>query len=197
MAGTRRTVERLGVLLVSVTISVLVFRPLMIGEKILGGLRDGAGHPVIIAVLLTSGRNDSLVTEALSAPIDSVVETKEGDDPPPPIESHESFVSRYHDVPGAGYLPASMLTQRPIVLLDVHPELPASLQGAEPQFVDLLLLINTYGDVDQVLLESLPILSAAMAQELRQHFQVMRFMPGQWEGQAVPSALRIRAQLHP
>jgi len=40
-------------------------------------------------------------------------------------------------------------------------------------------------------------LSASMVQELRQHFQVMRFMPGQWEGQAVPSALRIRVQLHP
>jgi hypothetical protein len=197
MAGTRRIVERLGVLLVSVTISVLVFQPLMIGGKIFGGLRDGAGDPAIIAVLLPSGRNDSLVTEALSAPIDSVIEIKGGDDPPPPIESHESFVSRYHDVPGTGYLPASMLTQRPIVLLDVHPELPASLQGVEPQFVDLLLLINTYGDVDQVLLESLPTLSAAMVQELRQHFQVMRFIPGQWEGQAVPSALRIRAQLHP
>jgi hypothetical protein len=197
MAGTRRIVERLGVLLVSVTISVLVFQPLMIGGKIFGGLRDGAGDPAIIAVLLPSGRNDSLVTEALSAPIDSVIEIKGGDDPPPPSESHESFVSRYHDVPGTGYLPASMLTQRPIVLLDVHPELPASLQGVEPQFVDLLLLINTYGDVDQVLLESLPTLSAAMVQELRQHFQVMRFIPGQWEGQAVPSALRIRAQLHP
>jgi hypothetical protein len=197
MAGTRRIVERLGVLLVSVTISVLVFRSLMIGGKIFGGLRDGAGDPAIIAVLLPSGRNDSLVTEALSAPIDSVIEIKGGDDPPPPSESHESFVSRYHDVPGTGYLPASMLTQRPIVLLDVHPELPASLQGVEPQFVDLLFLINTYGDVDQVLLESLPTLSAAMVQELRQHFQVMRFIPGQWEGQAVPSALRIRAQLHP
>jgi hypothetical protein len=40
-------------------------------------------------------------------------------------------------------------------------------------------------------------LSASMVQELRRHFQVMRFMPGQWEGQAVPSALRIRVQLHP
>ena len=197
MAGTRRTVERLGVLLVSVTISVLVFRPLMIGEKIFGGLRDSAGDPAIIAVLLPSSRSDSLVTEALSAPIDLVIDRKEADNPPPPIEAHEPIAFHPDDEPGAKYRPVSMLTQRPIVLLDVHPELPESLQGVAPQFVDLLLLINTYGDVDQVLLKSLPTLSAAMVQELRQHFQVMRFMPGQWEGQAVPSALRIRVQLHP
>jgi hypothetical protein len=90
-----------------------------------------------------------------------------------------------------------MLTQRPMVLVDIHPELPESLQGVEPQFVDLLLLINTDGDVDQVRLESVPVLSITMVQELQQHFQVMRFMPGQWNGQAVPSALRIRVQLHP
>ena len=83
------------------------------------------------------------------------------------------------------------------MLVDIHPELPASLQGVEPQSVDLLLLINIFGDVDQVLLESLPTLSASMVQELQQHFQVMRFMPGQWQGQAVPSALRIRVKLHP
>jgi hypothetical protein len=195
MAGTRRTVERLGALLVSVIISVLIFRPLLMGENILGGFRDGAGDPATVAVLLPTSRSDSLVNETLSAPIDSVIDT--ADNPQPPSEDHEPIAFRPDDEPDAKYLPASMLTQRPIVLLDVHPELPESLQGVEPQFVNLLLLINAYGDVDQVLLESLPTLSASMVQELRQHFQVMRFMPGQWEGQAVPSALRIRAQLHP
>jgi hypothetical protein len=197
MAGTRRTVERLGALLVSVTISMLVFRPLVMGKHSLVGFRGDGDDPGAVALLPLNSRIDSLATKVLSTPIDSVIEIKGVDDPPLPVESHDSFVSGYHDVPGAGYLPASMLTQRPIVLLDIHPELPASLQGVEPQFVDMLLLINTYGDVDQVLLESLPTLSASMVQELRQHFQVMRFMPGRWEGQAVPSALRIRVQLHP
>ena len=195
MAGTRRTVEHLAVLLVSVIISVLVFRPLMVGENVFGGFRDGAGDPATIAVLLPTSRSDSLVNETLSAPIDSVIDT--ADNPRLPGEAHEPIAFRPDDEPGAKYLPASMLTQRPIVLVDVHPELPESLQGVAPQFIDLLLLISAYGDVDQVRLESVPTLSAAMVQELQQHLQVMRFMPGQWEGQAVPSALRIRVQLHP
>ena len=195
MAGTRRTVEHLVVLLVSVIISVLVFRPLMVGENVFGGFRDGAGDPATIAVLLPTSRSDSLLNETLSAPIDSVIDT--ADNPRLPGEAHEPIAFRPDDEPGAKYLPASMLTQRPIVLVDVHPELPESLQGVAPQFIDLLLLISAYGDVDQVRLESVPTLSAAMVQELQQHFQVMRFMPGQWEGQAVPSALPIRVQLHP
>jgi hypothetical protein len=195
MAGTRRTVERLAALLVSVTISVLAFRPLMMGEKFFGGSREITGDPATIAVLLPTSRSDSLVTETLSARNESVIDT--ADNPLLAGESHEPIAFRPDDEPGAKYLPASMLTQRPIILVDIHPELPASLQGVEPQFVDLLLLINAYGDVDQVRLESLPTLSVAMVQELKQHFQVMRFMPGQWEGQAVPSALPIRVQLHP
>lgn len=195
MARTRRTVERLGALLVSVIISVLVFRPLIVGENIFGSFRDGAGDPATITVLLPTSRSDFLSTDTSSVPTDAVIDT--ADNPQPPSEAHEPIAFRPDDEPAAKYLPASILTQRPIVLLDVHPELPESLQGVEPQFVNLLLLINAYGDVDQVRLESVPTLSAAMVQELQQHFQVMRFMPGQWQGQAVPSALRIRVQLYP
>jgi hypothetical protein len=195
MARTRRTVERLAALLVAVIISVLVFRPLMIGEKYFGGSREVAGDPATIAFILTTSRSDSLVTKTLSARNESVIDT--ADNLLLPGESHEPIAFRPDDESGAKYLPASMLTQRPIVLLDIHPELPESLQGVEPQFVNLLLLINAYGDVDQVRLETISTLSAAMVQELRKHFQVMRFMPGQWQGQAVPSALRIRVQLYP
>ena len=195
MARTRRTVEHLAALLVAVIISVLVFRPLMIGKKYFGSSREVAGDPATIALILPTSRSDSLVTKTLSARNESVIET--ADNPLLPGESHEPIAFRPDDEPGANYLPASMLTQRPIVLLDIHPELPESLQGVEPQFVNLLLLINAFGDVDQVRLETMPTLSAAMVQELRKHFQVMRFMPGQWQGQAVPSALRIRVQLYP
>ncbi len=197
MAGTRRIVERLGALLLSMAISAMVFRPLMMGKHYFIGLRSDGGDAATVELLPLNSRIDSRVTTALGPEVDSIIKIKEADSSPPLGESHAPFVSHYDDVPDVAYLPASMLTQRPIVLVDIHPELPASLQGVEPQFVDLLLLINTYGDVDQVLLESLPTLSASMVRELRQHFQVMRFMPGQWEGQAVPSALRIRVQLHP
>lgn len=183
--------------MVSVIISALVFRPLMMGRYSFVGLHSDGGDPATDAILLLNSAIDSPPTKMLSAPIDSVIQIKEANDPLPAGESHDSFIPHDDEIKGAGYLPASMLTQRPIVLVDIEPELPASLQGAEPQFVNLLLLINAYGDVEQVLLESLPTLSASMVQELRQHFQVMRFMPGQWQGQAVPSALRIRVQLHP
>jgi hypothetical protein len=182
-------------MLVAVVISVLVFRALMVGEIFFGGFREGNGDPATIAVILPTSRSDSLSTDTSSAPNDSVIDT--ADNPQPSSESNVPIAFRPNDEPGAKYLPASMLTQRPIVLLDIHPELPESLQGVEPQFVNLLLLINAYGDVDQVRLESMPTLSTAMIQELQRHFQVMRFMPGQWEGQAVPSALRIRVQLYP
>ncbi len=197
MAGTRRTVERLGALLLSMAISVLVFRPLMMGKHYVVGLRGDGGDPVTVELLPSNSRIDSPVTAVLGSEVDSITKIKEADSPLPLGASHAPFVSHYDDVPDVVYLPVSMLTQRPIVLVDIHPELPESLQGVEPQFVDLLLLINAFGDVDRVRLESLPALSASMIQELLQHFQVMRFMPGQWEGQAVPSAMRIRVKLHP
>ena len=197
MAGTRRIVERLGALLLSMAISAMVFRPLMMDKHYFIGLRSDGGDAATVELLPLNSRIDSRVTTSLGPEVDSIIKKKEADSSPPLSESRARFVSHYDDVPDVAYLPASMLTQRPIVLVDIHPELPESLQGVDPQFVDLLLLINAFGDVDQVRLESLPALSASMVQELQQHFQVMRFMPGQWEGQAVPSALRIRVKLHP
>ncbi len=196
MAGTRRTVERFATLLVSLAISVMICVPLMTGKNSVGGSRDG-DHSGVIAILPPNSLSNSTVTKEVNVATDSVIESKETDHPRLRSNSHDSPVSQLDDGVDAAYLPASMLTQRPIVLMDIHPELPESLQSAEPQFVNLLLLINAYGDVDQVRLASVPALSASMVEELRQHFQVMRFMPGQWEGRAVPSALRIRVRLHP
>lgn len=197
MAGTRRTVERLVALLISVIITVLMFRPLMMGKNIFGGFHGDGTDPATIAVLVLNGRNDSLDTEKLSVPMAPVIDAQKVDNTLLTGESPDPFISHPDTEPGGAYLPVSMLTQRPIVLVDIHPELPGSLQGVEPQFIDLLLLINAFGDVDQVRLESVSTLSTSMVQELQQHFQVMRFMPGQWRGQAVPSALHIRVQLYP
>ena len=196
MAGTRRTVACLGTLLVSVVISLLLFLPLMMGKNSIGGGRGG-DHSVVVVLLPPNSLGDSSVVDEMIIAADSVIDGRESSDPLQHSEHIRSLVSRPDDGADAAYLPASMLTQRPIVLVDIHSELPEVLKGVAPQFVDLLLLINVYGDVDQVRLASVPALSASMVEELRQHFQVMRFMPGQWEGKAVPSALRIRVQLHP
>lgn len=196
MAGTRRAVERLSTLLLSVVISLLVFLPLMMGENSVGGSRR-SDYADIVVLLTPNSLSESYAAEEQSAKSDSIIHGEEVDDLLLHSDSHDSPVPHSDDSVDATYLPASMLTQRPIVLVDIHPELPEALKDVEPQFVDLLLLINAYGDVDQVRLASVPDLSAALAAELRQHFKVMRFMPGQWEGRAVPSALRIRVQLHP
>ena len=76
MAGTRRTIERLGALLVSVAISVLVFRPLMVGKNSFVGFRGDGGDPATVTVLPFHSRIDSLATKVLSAPIHSVIEIK-------------------------------------------------------------------------------------------------------------------------
>lgn len=183
-------------LLLSAVISLLLILPLTMGKNSIGS-GHGGDHSVAVVLLSLNSLDDSSVAEEMPIAANSVIDSKETGDLLRHSESHQSLVSRPDDVADAAYLPASMLTQRPIVLVDIRSELPEALKGIEPQFVDLLLLINVYGDVDQVRLTSVPALSPAMVEELRQHFQVMRFMPGQWEGRAVPSALRIRVQLHP
>ena len=196
MAGTRRTVECLGTLLLSAAISLLLILPLTTGKNPIGG-GHGGDHYVAVVLLSPDSLGDSSVAEEMHIAADSVIDSKQTSDLLRHSKSHQSLAFRPDDAAEAAYLPASMLTQRPIVLVDILSDLPEALKGVEPQFVDLLLLINVYGDVDQVRLTSVPALSASMVEELRRHFQVMRFMPGQWEGRAVPSALRIRVQLHP
>ena len=137
----------------SMAISVLVFRPLMMGKHYFVGLRGDRGDPVTVELLPLNSRIDSRVPAVLGSKVDNLQ---------PVGASNAPFISHNDDLPDVAYLPASMLTQRPIVLVDIHHELPESLQGVDPQFVDLLLLINAFGDVDQVRLESLPALSASM-----------------------------------
>ncbi len=95
----------------------------------------------------------------------------------------------------ADYLPASMLTERPVVLKDIDSELLASHWLSEAKIIRCLLLINEYGDVDRVEMESSG-LSAQMQSVLRQRFLAARFSPGKLDGSAVRVALRIQVQLH-
>lgn len=95
------------------------------------------------------------------------------------------------------YVPVSLLTQRPAVLVDIDSEVSERLQSATPQSFELLLLINEYGDVDHVHIVSMTGLTSIQLSEIRQLFQSLRFLPGQLEGVAMASALRIRVQLHP
>ncbi len=104
------------------------------------------------------------------------------------------------------YLPASQLTEKPLVLNDIDPELSGRFAFIHPQSLMLTLLINEYGDVDRVLVSEQKAavegmeettLPAILLDELIQRFLETRFLPGRLHGQAVPSALTIRVSLAP
>lgn len=67
-------------------------------------------------------------------------------------------------------------------------------QDTASQQLTLQLLINEYGDVDQVLVED-AVLSAELIWQIQQRFLLARFLPGRLQGRAVPSALRIAVTL--
>ncbi len=92
------------------------------------------------------------------------------------------------------YLPASALTERPVVLQDIDTELLPALWPVSPQALVFQLLINEYGDVDQVIVEKSSLPPGLLA-ELRQRFLAARFAPGRLRGRAVATALRIAVQL--
>lgn len=92
------------------------------------------------------------------------------------------------------YLPASQLTERPLVLQDIDPLLASTHDDSGQQQVVLRLLINEYGDVDQVLAEE-TALPADLLRQLQQRFLQARFLPGRLMDRAVPSALRIAVSL--
>lgn len=92
------------------------------------------------------------------------------------------------------YLPASKLTERPLVLLDIDPLLASTQDDGNLQQIVLRLLINEYGDVDQVLAED-AALPPELLHALQQRFLRARFLPGRLLDRAVPSALRIAVTL--
>lgn len=104
------------------------------------------------------------------------------------------------------YVPVSELTERPVVLANIDSELSARFAFIHPQSLTLILLINEYGDVDRVLVSERKAvaegreenaLPAVLLDDLVLRFLDMRFLPGRLNGQAVRSALRIRASLGP
>lgn len=91
----------------------------------------------------------------------------------------------------ADYLPPSQLTERPQRLSDPGPIWTrAPLQHR----VDGVLLINEYGDVDQVIIVSSSV-TPAQRQALRELLLLARFTPGRLYGRAVKTALKIEVTL--
>ena len=96
------------------------------------------------------------------------------------------------------YIPVSQLNSKPIVLKDIDPNLLENFRGVQPQSLNLILLINEYGDVDRVMFDSLsdtPDLPERLLDDLKQRFLEAQFLPGRLNNQPVPSQMRIRIRL--
>jgi hypothetical protein len=96
------------------------------------------------------------------------------------------------------YIPVSQLDSKPIILKDIDPNLLANFLGVQPQSLNLILLINEYGDVDRVLFDSLSDttnLPERLLDDLKQRFLEAQFLPGRLSNQPVPSQMRIRLRL--
>lgn len=96
------------------------------------------------------------------------------------------------------YIPVSQLDSKPIVIKDIDPNLLENFRGVKAQSLELNLLINEYGDVDRVILDSLidtVDLPDRLLDDLKQRFLEARFLPGRLNNQPVPSQMRIRIRL--
>ena len=96
------------------------------------------------------------------------------------------------------YLPASLLDLKPQIVRDIDPELLENFRGVQAQWLNLRLLINEYGDVDQVIVEPFSIdtdLPERLLADVKQRFLEARFTPGRLHNQSVRSQLRIRVHL--
>lgn len=91
-----------------------------------------------------------------------------------------------------GYLPVSALSERPELLKDIDPEW--YLLGLDLPSLSALLLINEYGDIDDLVIDA-PVLTPMLLEDLRMRFRAARFLPGRLEGQPVKVALRVVIEL--
>ena len=195
MARTRRSVENLIALLLSVGTSGLLFGALLVHINHAQRARGQSANSVAMVILPSEQEKGDLSAIEVTTEIKTSVNGENPDD------SDSTVRYRAYHAQGSkesvDYFPVSMLTQRPVVLQDIDPELPESLRRLEPQSFYLTLFINEYGDVDEVKLASIAALPPFTLDELKRHFAVMRFMPGRLEGRAVRCALQIHVQLYP
>lgn len=174
MARTRRLVPwrqlscALLATLLATTLCASILRGLVAPVMGLNGLNYGRGV-LQISLLPTEAEAASMQSvKALPAVVTEV--------------ATETLIAR-------AYLPVSKLSERPLILRDIDPLL-TNAQDTATQHLVLQLLINEYGDVDQVLVEDAAV-PAELLWQLQQRFLQARFLPGRLQGLAVPSVLRI------
>ena len=154
----------------------------------------GEGHRLQVVLLDSS-------FDSVSVPAGAATLMLQPSQPSKPSKlSQRSSLEKSLTVPGlTGYLPVSQLTERPLVVNDIDSDLSDRFAGINSQSLVLVLLINEYGDVDQVLPDGdewNDVLPAVLKDDLRQRFLTARFFPGRLHGRPVRCALRIAVMLY-
>jgi hypothetical protein len=96
--------------------------------------------------------------------------------------------------PERTYFSAGSLSEKPFILQDVDENILQNFAEIEFQKLILRLMINEYGDVEEVLIEEAK-LSNELLSMLRLAFLKAKFSPGRIQGLAVPTILRIEVML--
>ncbi len=109
-------------------------------------------------------------------------------------QSEELSTSPIVTLPEPYYFQVNELTERPNVLLDISPDLAFFLPNGLSQVAILRLLINEYGDIDQVAIEN-SVLSAQTQDLVRDAFAKIKFSPGKINEVPVKSQLKIEVIL--
>ena len=92
------------------------------------------------------------------------------------------------------YFSAKDLTQKPLVARDVPADLMLVVPDVPAQAATLQILINEYGEVDQVIVED-SLLPEAAQKTVVDAFVKARFHPGEINGVPVKSQLKIEIML--
>jgi hypothetical protein len=95
---------------------------------------------------------------------------------------------------GQHYFESRELTLKPLVAVDIPDNFTLLAPGAPEQVAVLRLLISEYGDVDSTLIED-TVLPAEAEEILSATFKKVKFHPGEINGRAVKSQLRILIRL--
>lgn len=92
--------------------------------------------------------------------------------------------------PGVEYVPRSLLSTPPVPLAPIEVPFPSHVAGVFSIRAELSLFIDETGVVQRVRLEGAP-LPPALADAARNAFLRARFSPGELEGRAVRSLVRV------
>ncbi len=97
-------------------------------------------------------------------------------------------------LPKPYYFQPSELTEQPVVVVDVSPDLSAVFSSGLSQLAVLDLLINESGDIDDVIMENSSLAEPAQ-QLIKNAFSKTKFNPGKVAGMPVKSQLKIEVVL--